>query len=342
MKPLKVLKVACVILGAALVAYLFTLILPLLNTNSDAENAAGIFLILGLCAACVIAFPRAYHWMIRVAAIAVLAPLLAGCTRIGPGHVGIKVSNAGDNRGVNQLPLSTGWVFYMPFGSTVFEYPTFVQTVVWSQAASEGNANEEITFNTSDNMVVGADVSLSYHLVDRDVPSFYVKFRSDDLKTFTNGFLHNTARIAFGRISGNYTADEINSTKRAAYEHDVLVVLSSMTMQYVVSLDQLGIIGKLHYPPQIQDAINAKVAAVQKAEQAVNELKVSQAEANKRVAVAEGEARANQVLTASITPALLDWKRLEILQAKWDGRYPLYLGGGAAPVPMIALPGNRQ
>jgi regulator of protease activity HflC (stomatin/prohibitin superfamily) len=339
MRPL---KIACMILGAVVCAYLFTLILPLLNQRDDAENAAGIFLILGLCAACVAVFPSAWRWMLRLVAVALFVPLLTGCTRIGPGHVGIKVSNAGDNRGVNQLPLSTGWVFYMPFGSTVFQYPTYVQTVVWSKDAAEGNPNEEITFNTSDNMVVGADVSLSYHLVDKDVPAFYVKFRSDDLKTFTDGFLHNTARIAFGRLSGNFTADEINSTKRAAYEHAVLALLSQMTAQYGLTIEQLGIIGKLHYPPEIQQAINAKVAAVQKAEQAVNELKVSQAEANKRVAVAEGEARANAALTSSITPTLLEWKRLEILQSKWDGKYPLYIGGGASPVPMIALPGSAQ
>ena len=49
---------------------------------------------------------------------------LTGCTRIGPGHVGIKVDMAGSDRGVLNTPASTGWVFYNPMGTTVIEYPT--------------------------------------------------------------------------------------------------------------------------------------------------------------------------------------------------------------------------
>lgn len=338
-------KVAIAVLAVLAVVYSLTLILPLLNLNDDASNAVGILLIVALCLACAYFFPKMWGWLRRgalVVAIALLAANASGCKRIGPGHVGIKVSNAGDSRGVNQLPLSTGWVFYMPFGSTVFEYPTFVQTVVWSKSATEGeHPDEEVTFNTNDNMVVGADVSLSYHLVDKNIPAFYVKFRSDDLQTFTQGFLHNLVRTTFGDLSGGYTADEINSTKRSAFENAVLTLLNQRTAPYGLIIEQLGIIGKLHYPPEIQAAINSKVAAVQKAEQAVNELKVSQAEANKRVAAAEGEARANAALTASINPMLLEWKRLEILQSKWDGKYPLYLGGSSSPVPLIPLPGGH-
>ena len=124
--------------------------------------------------------------MRKLLIILVLAVLAAGCTRIGPGYVGIKVSNAGSDRGVSQDALTTGWVFYTPGASTVFEYPTFVQQVVLTKNPNEGGAtNDEITFTNSDQMTIAADISFAYHLEREKVPAFYEKFRSDDLTTFT-------------------------------------------------------------------------------------------------------------------------------------------------------------
>ena len=44
--------------------------------------------------------------------LVVLAVFFANCAkRIGPGRVGIKVDLAGTQRGVEDLPIRTGWVF---------------------------------------------------------------------------------------------------------------------------------------------------------------------------------------------------------------------------------------
>ena len=62
-----------------------------------------------------------------------------GCaTRIGPGRVGIKVDLAGSQRGVEDLPIRTGWVFYNFLSSTIVEYPTSVQTAKWTSDPNEG------------------------------------------------------------------------------------------------------------------------------------------------------------------------------------------------------------
>ena len=48
-------------------------------------------------------------------------------------------------------------------------------------------------------MQIAVDVNLSYQLVPDKVPSFYVKFRSDDLSIFTNTYMHNVARDEIAR-----------------------------------------------------------------------------------------------------------------------------------------------
>jgi len=98
--------------------------------------------------------------------VMLMAFLGSSCERIGPGHVGIKINMSGTYRGVEDVPLVTGWVFYMPGVTQVLDYPTFVHTAVWTKSLDEGNdgVNEEITFNTKEGTNVSGDISLSYSL----------------------------------------------------------------------------------------------------------------------------------------------------------------------------------
>src|SRR5262249_36186153 len=84
-------------------------------------------------------------------------------TRINAGYVGVEVNMAGTQRGADDVPIRTGWVFYSPLKTQVIEYPTFVQTVKWTSDTNEGHPmNEELVFNSKEGQEVRADVSLSY------------------------------------------------------------------------------------------------------------------------------------------------------------------------------------
>ena len=65
------------------------------------------------------------------------------------------------------------------------------------------------------------------------------------------------------------------------------------------------------------------------AQQAVVEAK---GKADAQVALAEGEAKANQVRTASISPELIEYLRWQ----RWDGRLPMVSGTDATP--LVAIP----
>jgi hypothetical protein len=55
-----------------------------------------------------------------------------------------------------------------------------------------------------------------------------------------------------------------------------------------------------------------------------------QAEAKKRIAIAEGEAAANRALASSLDPKLLEWEKMKIEKAaidKWDGKMPQVMNG---------------
>jgi regulator of protease activity HflC (stomatin/prohibitin superfamily) len=262
-----------------------------------------------------------------------LLVLLAGCNVVGAGHVGVKINMTGDNRGVGQIPLVTGYVFYNPLTQRVFEYPTYVQTAVWTRDPHEGSAlNEEISFNTKEGLGITGDISLSYQLDALKVPAFYVKFRSDDLTAFTHGFMRNVARDAFNEVGGKYAVEEVYGPKKDEFLRSVREQINAQMAPFGVELQQLGFVGAPRLPSLVTEALNQKLEAQQIALKTQNEVLTAQAEAQKAVAKAKGEAEANRVLTASLTPTLLEWRRLQITEqavARWNGQRPQVEGSGA-------------
>lgn len=276
-------------------------------------------------------------------ALLVLALLLStACTRISPGYVGIQVSYAGTNRGVQDYPTTNGWVTYNPIFSTVLEWPTFVQTAKWTASSTEGSPNDEsITFTNRDGMQFRADISLSYHLVPDKVPHFYVKFRTDDMNLFTHGYLRNVARDKFDTYGGRYSIEQIMGDN-AEFLKAVRDAIQVEVEPIGVFIDQFGLIGAPRPPAQIQDAINKKAQAQQIAQQKENELKQSQADAAKVVAKAEGDAKAKMVwaeaeatanrrIGESLSPNVLEAQRLRLLQDHWNGALPQINGGSTNP-----------
>src|ERR1700683_1544575 len=183
----------------------------------------------------------------------VIVLFFIGCAkRIGPGRVGIKVDLAGTQRGVEDLPIRTGWVFYNFLSSTIVEYPTSIQTAKWTRDLNEGSpTNEEMSFNTKDGLTVYGDLSVSYHLEANKVPAFYVKFRNDNIDHFTHGFLRNVARDAINRTGSQYTVQEIMGEKKSELELDSRKDLQAQVTDIGVVIDQFGFIGSPPPPPRL-------------------------------------------------------------------------------------------
>lgn len=262
--------------------------------------------------------------IVAVILVAALALSGNGCKRVGPGMAGIKVNMYGSNRGVADYPLVTGMVWYNPISTEIIEYPCFVQTAAWKDA-------EQLTFNTQDGMVITANISLSYQLSMDKAPAFYVKFRSDDIDSFTHGFMHNVARDAFNELGATYTVEDVYGPKKQDLLMRVQKQINDQMAPYGITIQQLGFLDALGIPPQVTAALNGKIQAQQDAMRVENEVQQAKAEAQKVVAKAEGDAQANNLLAKSITPELLEWQQLQLEQnaiAKWDGRRPMVESGG--------------
>lgn len=268
-----------------------------------------------------------------------------GCTRVGVGEVGIEVSMAGSNRGAQDIPVRTGWVFYNPIGTSIIEYPTYVQTAVWTHDKQEGSPNnEEISFNSKDGLVFYADVNLSYHLESSKIAQFYVKYKASDINTFTHGMMRQVARDEFNNVAATMLAEDIYGPKKEEFVRAVLDRVNKHFSDVGLIIESLGFIGAPRPPQQFVDAINAKLSATQNAIKAENELREAKANAAKQIAYAEGEARANQIKAASLTPGVIEWRKLEIQEKalyRWQGHVPQYVGGNS-PTPFFDVTASKK
>lgn len=230
--------------------------------------------------------------------------------RIDAGYEGILVKLYGSEKGVQDVSLVSGRVWYNPFTEEVYEFPLYVQTINY----------ESFTVNAKDGSVFNVDPTLSFKVKDGFSPGIFKKYRKD-IKEITQTTLYNYIRDAFRIEFNKYTTDSIISN-REKFENAIQAKMGDLLNKEGFLLEQMT--SGISYPESITDAINAKNAAVQQAMRVENELKIAQAEAKKLLVLAESEAKANELRKQSLNSLLIQQQFIE----KWDGKTPIY---GNAP-----------
>lgn len=303
----------------------------------------------------------ARHWKPILTGVAVVLGVaffftfLVRLDRIEAGHVGIEINLAGNQRGASEIPIRTGWIVYSPLRTQVIEFPTYVQTVKWTRDLNEGHPlNEEMGFNSKEGMEIRVDVSLSYAIDPQRVPDFYVRYRVNDLELFTHGILRDIVRNSLNEVASTYTVEDIYGEHKAEFLRRVQTLIEQKIAPVGVSVQQFGFIGAPRVPEVIAEAITAKAQAIQQAERARNELATTQAEAAKKIAEADGDARAmvtraqgeadaNRIRQNSLTPQLLELRRIENQQAmieRWNGQLPEFESGQGSGI-ILQLPHSQ-
>lgn len=226
--------------------------------------------------------------------------------RVDAGHEGIKVNMYGSSKGVDDAVLVTGAVWYNPFTETIYEYPTYVQTVDY----------EPFTINAQDGSEFTVDPTVSLKIVDGQSPAVFKKYRKE-LSGVINSTLYNYVKDAF-RIQLNQFSTDYIVSHRDSIERAIESYLSKSLTKENFQLEQLT--SGLKYPKTIVDAVDAKNKAVQEAMKVQNEVEVAKAEAEKLLVKARAEKEANELRTQALTPAVLEKMWIE----KWDGKLPVY------------------
>lgn len=262
---------------------------------------------------------------------------LAACDRVGVGEVGIKVNSLGGDKGVDDTILTTGR-YWVGLNSTIYTFPTYMQNYVWSKSSYEGSTEDEsLSFQTVEGLSVNADVGISYQVDPKKVPLLFQTYRKG-LDEIRDIYLRNIVRDALVNAASTKPIESIYGAGKADLLKDVKNQVKAKVEPLGIEIDELSWVGDLRLPEAVTNAINLKIQATQQAQQRENEVATAKAEAQKAVAVAQGEAdsrtiqakaesQANQIVSQSLTPELVQYNAI----VKWDGKLPETMAGGAVP-----------
>lgn len=280
----------------------------------------------------------------------ILVTLLASCTKVSPGYVGIKVNEYGDQKGVEDFPVQTGRVWYNPFTEEVYLFPTFRQNIVWTaDEREESPTDESITFNSKEGAILNADIALSYKIDEVHAPKIFVEFRKG-IEDITHVYLHAEVRDAFNRVASNYDAISIFGDKKSDLLHNVKLDLNNRLEGTGFHFELVSFLDAPRADRRVMEAINATIEATQRAIEAQAKIVQSKAEAEQAIEQARGEsesrrlravaeaesirivaeeqAKANELVNKSLTPMMVQWKALE----RWDGTAPMVMGSDVMPM----------
>lgn len=252
--------------------------------------------------------------------------------RIDAGHVGIKVSNVGDNRGVGKTEYVTGWVFYNAWISRIYEFPIHQQHIDYEEADIVTRGGFRATIKPSFN----------YSINSGNVADMFQNLRVG-VKEMEQGWLKNAIVGSVNDVANRYTVDSIFN-HREEFESSIIKECNKrVALWFNVSQLRTNIVP----PKEISESIIAKTRAIQEVQVAENQRQVAVAEAERKIAQAKGDS-AQAVIEASgraeaikkeqlsLTPLYIEYIKIQ----KWNGEVPSTVAGPNSG--FLIQPGGKQ
>lgn len=251
---------------------------------------------------------------------------------VPPGQAGVVVLFGT----VREQVLPAGLHFINPF-SQVVEMEVRTRNYTMSGIADEGQkkGDDSIPVITSDGLTVKLDSTVFYHLDQDRCAKIYEKIGTDVEGQILRGQIRTSLRDA----AAGLTATELYTTHRMGFVENVTKTLTAAFKERGISMEQV-LLRNVLLPEQITKAINDKIAADQDAQKMAFVLQKEKQEAERKRIEAEGQAKAQQIVSQSLTPQIIEYQRIQALRdigAK--GNLIITPMGGATP--MIQIPPRK-
>lgn len=242
---------------------------------------------------------------------------------IDAGNTGVQINLYGSDRGVDNITIVTGRVWYNTWTTKIIEFPTYTQSVDYAP----------FVVTTKDAAEFTVDPKLNYHVNPALVPQIYRQYRRP-LNEIEQQFMRNTIYDAYRIVANTFTSDSVMSN-REKFEDKIQMILTKNLSKDGFIYDQLT--SAITPPQSLRDMINAKNQSIQARLKADNEAKQAESEAKVKVAKANGEAEAllvrakaeaeaNRMRQQTLTPLLLQ----QLWIQKWNGELPTTQAGNAS------------
>lgn len=262
--------------------------------------------------------------------IIVLIMMVACIERVPVGYEGVVFSMSG---GVQDETLSQGWHLVAPT-KKVKEFTVGNEQLILTKDKREGSQEDEsFRVATSDNASIAISFQMSYRFIPENLVDTYKRFKGMDGNDIVEKRVKTVLKAKISEVTTDYSLMDLYSGNRSEVNNKITDYLNEeFAKSYGIEVLDASIID-VHPDEQLKNAINNRIEAQQKADQAKAEQKTAeveaetakikaqneadikvveaQAEADAMKVKAEAEAEANRTISSSITEELIRMKEAE-------------------------------
>lgn len=288
---------------------------------------------------------------------------LSCLNKIPAGYSGVVYSM---NGGVTGEVLGQGVHFLSPI-KHIAKYPVSTESFVLSKDIKEGSKDDDsFGISTKDGKPVNVDVEISYRYDAGKVDEVYTKWRGKSPTEIEDTYIRARVKSVANEITSQYGVMDVYGEKRTELNQKVFKALSDELGQNGIILETFNFT-RIEPDAQTLQAIQAKVDAQQKLEQdkiesqrqevanqreiaktkaAQEQANIENTEKNKRIienaeananailTEAEATAKANDLLSKSITDKILQSDYIEAWKSG-GSQVSMVQGGNVAPIVQI-------
>ena len=201
--------------------------------------------------------------------------------------------------------------------------------------STAASANKAIFGETADQIGIYVGMNCTAMIEEKDAAKFLYRYNNTPLETVIDTDIKKLVEDRFNVETAKYTSTELGAKKGEIMEAVKEYVIPYFE-EYGITITVLGMKEGVSYEnDEIQKAIDAKFASEQELviQQNKNEAALAKAEADATTTImaAEAQAKANGLLSESMTPALLE----KMYYEKWNGELPYIYGDSTTPIVQV-------
>ena len=212
------------------------------------------------------------------------------------------------------IPAGHGGVLFRLFGGGVDTSKTYEEgfhfiapwNTMYVYETRQQETSEEMSALSSNGLEIKIEFSTWYQPRWEDLGTLHAQLGTEYLTRIVIPAMRSAARSVVGR----YTPEQIYSTKRDVIQEEIFEETKKLLDEKYVQLNQV-LIRSVTLPPTIKSAIESKLKQEQEALEYEFKLEKAAQEAERQRVEAEGKAKANSIVSASINDKILREKGIE-------------------------------
>ena len=260
------------------------------------------------------------HTFSAMAILFAIAFGFTSCTVVREGQAGVKRTFGK----YNDKTYTSGLRMFNPFTSTIVKVSTQTE-----------NIEVQVDIPSREGLTIRSEVSILYNIMQKEAPSILRNIGLD----YENTVILPVFRSAVADVTSKYYAKDMHSGNRAEIETAIRDLMMKTTKDRGIIVEAV-LLKSIQLPKSLAKAIEDKLEAEQQAQQMEFELQREKQEAERKRIEAQGVSDANKIISAGLTPEVLQFKAIEAwltLSQSPNAKVIISNGSNNIPVMMNAL-----